>query len=170
MRCFVAAWPDESAHLALAGLSEDIRRRIEHRRVTHVDDLHLTLAFIGDLSGDDAFAVAQAAARLRFKPFEWELDTLGFFEQAGVVWAGADIRNETGKPLLKLADRLRRVLNQMNVEYDRRPLAPHVTLLRGVKRFDMKHIAPPIPWRIDSIALYRSAGDRSGSRYSRVLR
>ncbi len=170
MRCFIAAWPDESAHLALAALSEDVRQRIEHRRITHVDDLHLTLAFIGDLSDDDALPVAQAAARLRFKPFEWQLDTLGFFEQAGVVWAGANMRDETHKPLLKLADRLRKVLNQMSIEHDRRPLAPHVTLLRGVRRFDMEHIAPPINWRIDSIALYRSAGSRSGSRYSRLLR
>lgn len=128
-----------------------------------VDDLHLTLTFIGELADDDAFTLADAVARLRFKPFDWRFDTLGFFKQAGVVWVGVESSNEAAKPLLKLADRLRRTLDRMNVDYDRRPLAPHVTLLRGVRRFNTEHIAP-LPWRIDSIALYRSAG----GHYSRV--
>lgn len=170
MRCFIAAWPDASTRLALAALSDDVRPRIQHQRATRVDDLHLTLAFIGELADAAVVAVADAAAGLRFEPLDWRLDTLGFFEQAGVVWAGTDVSNETSKPLLALARRLRLILDQMGVTYDRRPLSPHLTLLRGVRRFDAEHTTPPIVWRIDSIALYRSAGDRSGSRYSRVLR
>ena len=165
MRCFVAAWPDEPTRLALASLSDDVRQRIEHRRVTHVGDLHLTLAFIGDLADEVAFDVADSVAKLRFKPFAWQLDTLGFFEEAGVVWVGATV--ETVRPLAELADRVRALLDQMHVAYDRRPLAPHVTLLRGVKRFAAETVAP-ILWRIESIALYRSAPARQASRYVRV--
>lgn len=166
MRCFVAVWPDESTRLALAALSDDVRQRIEHRRVTSVDNFHLTLAFIGNLADDDAFALAAAVAKLRFKSFDWQLDTLGFFKQAGVVWVGAKSSNKAAQPLLKIADRLRHVLDQMTVDYDRRPLAPHVTLLRGVRRFDAENMVPPLIWRVDSLALYRSAG----GHYSRVVR
>jgi len=165
MRCFVAAWPDEPTRLALASLSDDVRQRVEHRRVARADDLHLTLAFIGDLADEVAFDVADSVAKLRFKPFAWQLDTLGFFEEAGVVWVGATV--ETVRPLTDLADRIRALLDQMNVAYDRKPLAPHVTLLRGVKRFAAQKVAPTL-WRIESIALYRSAPARQASRYVRV--
>ena len=165
MRCFVAAWPDEPTRLALASLSDDVRQRNEHRRVARADDLHLTLAFIGDLADEVAFDVADSIAKLRFKPFAWQLDTLGFFEEAGVVWVGATV--ETVRPLADLADRIRALLDQMNVAYDRKPLAPHVTLLRGVKRFAAQKVAPTL-WRIESIALYRSAPARQASRYVRV--
>lgn len=168
MRCFIAAWPDESTRLALTALSEDVRRRVEHRRATSIDDLHLTLAFIGELADDDAFTLAEAITKLHFEPFDWRFDTLGFFQQAGVMWVGIESGSEAARPLLNLTDRLRRLLNQMNIDYDRRPLAPHVTLLRGVQRFDLEHVAP-IAWRISSIALYRSGGG-AGSRYQRVER
>jgi len=165
MRCFVAAWPDEPTRLALASLSDDVRQRIEHRRVARADDLHLTLAFIGDLADEVAFDVADSVAKLRFKPFTWQLDILGFFEEAGVVWVGAT--DATVRPLADLADRVRALLDEMHVAYDRRPLAPHVTLLRGVKGFAAETVAP-ILWRIESIALYRSAPARQASRYVRV--
>jgi 2'-5' RNA ligase len=127
--------------------------------------LHLTLAFIGDLADEVAFDVADSVAKLRFKPFAWQLDTLGFFEEAGVVWVGAT--DATVRPLADLADRVRALLDEMHVAYDRKPLAPHVTLLRGVKRFAAQKVAPTL-WRIESIALYRSAPARQASRYVRV--
>lgn len=165
MRCFIAAWPDEPTRLALASLSDNVRQRIEHRRVTCIDNFHLTLAFIGDLADEVAFDLATSVAKLRFKPFAWQPDKLGFFEEAGVVWVGTS--DKTMKPLAELAERVRALLDQMNVAYDRRPLAPHVTLLRGVKRFAAERVTP-ILWRIESIALYRSAPARQTPRYVRV--
>ena len=166
MRCFIAAWPDAPTRLALAALSDSVRQRVVHRRATRFEDLHLTLAFIGELTDDDARAVAGATARMQSAAFDWQLDRLGFFAQAGVVWAGAV--DQANGPLLELGDRTRRLLDQMAVEFDRRALTPHVTLLRGVTQFDAEAITPPILWRVDAVALYRSGGDRSGARYSRV--
>ena len=88
MRCFIAAWPDEPTRLALSSASDDVRQRVEHRRVSRLDDLHLTLAFIGELADNVALDLSDAIAKLRFKPFTWQLDTLGFFKDAGVVWIG----------------------------------------------------------------------------------
>lgn len=166
MRCFIAVWPDPPTRVALATVANDVRQRVAHRRATRIDDLHLTLAFIGDLGDEDALAVADAIAKLRFRPFAWRLDTLGFFDQAGVVWVGAG--RKPVNPLVALADRARAVLDRFDLDYDRRPLAPHVTLLRGVRRFDVERIAP-IAWRIDSLALYRSAPAGHAARYARLV-
>lgn len=166
MRCFIAAWPDEPTRIALSLLSDDVRQHAEHRSVSRPDDLHLTLAFIGELADDVAFDLSHAIAKLTFKPFALQLDTLGFFREAGVVWIGA---NETPQPLADLADRARALLDQMSVAYDRRPLVPHLTLLRGVKSFATQKIAPT-RWRIASISLCRSDPTPRASRYVRVER
>ncbi len=166
MRCFVAAWPDPPTRVALAAVLEDVRQRVAHRRATRIDDLHLTLAFIGNLSDEDALAVSHALAKVRCRPFNWRLDTLGFFDQAGVVWVGA--ARKPVKPLVALADRARAALNRLEIDFDRRPLAPHVTLLRGVRQFDVEQVMP-ITWRIDSIALYRSAPIGDAARYVRIV-
>jgi 2'-5' RNA ligase len=167
MRCFIAAWPDQPTRLALSSVLDDVSRRVEHRRVSRVDDLHLTLAFIGELADDIAFDLSDAIGNLRFRPFTWHLDTLGFFQDAGVVWIGSLL--ETSKPLATLAGRVRAILDPMSIAHDERPLAPHVTLLRGVKNFVAEKTAP-IGWRMDSIALYRSAPARQASQYARVER
>ena len=159
--------PTSPTRVALASLSDDIRQRIDHRRATRADDLHLTLAFIGDLNDNLAFDLADAITHLRVEPIAFHLDSLGFFEEAGVVWVGA--ATETTKPLAALADRVRAKLDKFDVAYDHRPLAPHITLLRGVKAFTSEEIRP-ILWRVESIALYRSAPAGNASRYARVLR
>jgi 2'-5' RNA ligase len=165
MRCFIAAWPDEPTRLALSSVSDDVRRRVKHRRASRFEDLHLTLAFIGDIAADVAFDLSAAIKKLRFKPFAWRPDTLGFFRDAGVVWIGTV--DEPAKPLATLLDRVRALLDDKGVLYDKRPLAPHITLLRGVDRFVAEKV-PPIHWRIESIALYRSDPARRVSSYVRV--
>ena len=165
MRCFIAAWPDEPTRIVLRSLSDDVRHRTEHRRVSRPDDLHLTLAFIGNLADDVGFDLSASIAKLTFRPFAVQLDTLGFFKDAGVVWIGS----ETTRPLATLASRVRALLDRMGVAHDRRPLAPHVTLLRGVRNFVAEKVTP-IRWRIDSIELYRSTPGSYASQYARVQR
>ena len=167
MRCFVAAWPGQATRVALGALSDELRRQVKHRRATDIDNLHLTLAFIGSLPEAAAAAVADAVEELDFKPIKWRIDRLGFFRDAGVVWAGAD--RTSNAALTSLADRARRLLDELDVDYDRKPFAPHVTLLRGVDHFTSTSLGAPIDWRVDNVALYRSSGGRSGSKYSRVL-
>lgn len=167
MRCFLAAWPDAPTRLALGAVLDDVRLRIAHRRAARVEDLHLTLAFIGDLDDEDAKLIARTVALTPLKAFDLQLDRLGFFREAGVLWAGTG--DAGSAPLLELGNRARGLLDQMNVDYDRRALKPHVTLLRGVRQFDCEKILAPICWRLDAIALYRSGGDRSVARYSRVV-
>ena len=59
-------WPDEPTRIALSSLSDHVRQRVEHRRVSRPDDLHLTLSFIGDLAKDVALDLSDAIAKLRF--------------------------------------------------------------------------------------------------------
>ena len=165
MRCFVAAWPDDAVREACDRLIAAVRPLAEHGRVMRPDNLHLTLAFIGDLPDEAGTRVAAACAALPPPACEWNLDTLGYFARPRVLWAGGPLTVELGA----IADGARAVLDRLGVGYDRKPFVPHVTLLRDVRRFrGPQQIDPPIPWPIRRIGLYRSGRDDKGARYFRI--
>jgi 2'-5' RNA ligase len=168
MRCFVALWPDDAARERLAAVAREQQRRFPRARAMRPENLHLTLAFIGEL---DAARAAQIAAELDALPFEsfaWTLDAVGAFERARVLWAaGPDCA-----PLAALAQRVRTLLNELHVAYDRKPFVAHVTLLRDLTREESRRaagpIAPPIVWHADRPQLLQSAQREGCLRYERV--
>jgi RNA 2',3'-cyclic 3'-phosphodiesterase len=165
MRCFLAAWPDESVRGRCAELTEALRAHTDHGRVMRAENLHLTLAFIGDLPDEAGARVAAACAQMPPLSCDWQLDAIGFFARSRVLWAGGAATPDLGA----IADGARALLDGLRVAYDRKPFVPHVTLLRDVRRFDgPRDLAPPIPWPVREIALYRSGRDDKGARYFRV--
>lgn len=171
MRCFVALWPDAAARTRLDALAERLHAAFPRARRMQARNLHLTLAFIGEL--DEARAVELAAA-VSAAPADssgtpdWALTETGAFERARVLWAG-------GAPpaaLTDLAGRVRALLDAQGIRYDRKPFVPHVTLLRDLPRgaaaLAASAIEPPIRWPLGPAVLLRSDPDREGSRYVEV--
>jgi 2'-5' RNA ligase len=165
MRCFLAAWPDAAARERCRALTESLRPQVGHGRVMRAENLHLTLAFIGDLPDALGARVASECATLPAADCDWALTEIGFFARPRVLWAGGAVSPQ----LEAIAAGARALLDRMKVPYDRKPFVPHVTLLRDVRSFDgPRSIEPPIAWPIRSVALYRSGRDDSGARYFRV--
>jgi 2'-5' RNA ligase len=165
MRCFLAAWPDAAARQRCGDLTESLRPHADHGRVMRPENLHLTLAFIGDLPDAMGANVAAACAALPPLACDWQLTEIGFFARPRVLWAGGPLT----PALAEIASRARALLDATQVAYDRKPFVPHVTLLRDVRRFDgPREIAPPIEWPIREVALFRSGRDERGARYFRV--
>ncbi|MCK6429025.1 MAG: hypothetical protein L6Q72_08010 [Burkholderiaceae bacterium] len=125
MRCFVALWPDDAARERLAAVAREQQRRFPRARAMRAENLHLTLAFIGEL-------------------------------------------DETA-----LAQRVRALLDELRVRYDRKPFVAHVTLLRDLTRDDARRaaapIAPPVVWRADRPQLLQSAQREGRLRYERFV-
>jgi 2'-5' RNA ligase len=156
MRCFVGLWPDAEAADRLAALAATLGRDYPHARRIARDNLHLTLAFIGDLADADAQRVALRLRALDVPPFAWTVDQVGSFAGPRVAWAGG----LAPPPLQALVEAVRAVLNEEQVRFDRRPFVPHVTLLRHLPRAAptlARAIAPPILWRCSAPLLLRSA-------------
>lgn len=168
MRCFVALWPDDAARGRLDALAHALHERWPHTRRMRRPNLHLTLAFIGELDEDRASNVAAQLAVLAVEPFAWTLEATGAFDGARVLWAGgaADVRLDA------LAARVRALLDGLRVHYDRKPFAAHVTLLRNLRRADAAGasaaIEPPIAWQVGQPVLVRSITDDAGTRYVTV--
>ena len=157
-RSFVALYPDAAARERLHALATELAREAIRARLTIPADLHLTLAFIGELDARAAQRVAAMLAALDVAPFDWTLDRVGSFGAAKVVWAGGapDPRLQT------LAQRVRAGLDALGLAYDTRPLVAHVTLLRGTLQAQPaeRAIAPPIHSTAGRPVLLRS--DASG--------
>lgn len=165
MRCFIAAWPDAAARQRCAELTQALQPHAEHGRVMRPENLHLTLAFIGDLADERGAELAARCAALPPALHDWELNEVGFFARPRVLWAGGPLTPE----LADIVARARGLLDGMKIGYDRKPFVPHVTLLRDVRRYaGPAGISPPIAWPIRGMALYRSGRDEAGARYVRV--
>lgn len=162
-RRFFALWPDAPARAALAHLAADIVRNADGRAPTEAN-LHLTLAFVGDVAPDrqDALRAAGNDAAAGIAPFTLVLDRLGGFRDAGIAWIGTA---EAPPGLTDLALRLARGLAAGGFAVDRRAYAPHLTLAR-------KCLAPPrampaarIAWEVRELTLVASVLRRGGPEY-----
>jgi 2'-5' RNA ligase len=170
-RCFAACWPDEATRSRLdraAALAHALHPRA--RRVRR-DNLHLTLAFIGELPEAGARQAAQALRGIELEPFAWTLDHIGRFERARVLWASGPAQPH----LAQLAERVRGLLRDLQIDFDRKPFAAHVTLLRDLppgRAPGADERVEPIEafaWPIHAALLLVSERDARGATLYRVL-
>ena len=131
MRLFFALQLPESVKERLA----PFLRATEGVSFTRVEQLHFTLAFLGETEKlEDAIAAAQAVADL--PQFELAIEGRGAFPSLGrprVLWLGV---SEGKTPLCELADKLCTALRQSGFKLDDRPFKPHLTIGRVKPRGD----------------------------------
>lgn len=140
-------------------------------RVMPACDLHITLAFIGELP-DAALeplamslrqALVQACPQTPASHDAIVLDRIGSFRGVNLTWLGP---SAVPAWLTTVADAVRAGLDEAGVPFDRKPLRPHVTLMRGVRLPAAERAAITVHgWRV---ALVRSATDnvpRTAGRY-----
>ena len=164
VRCFVALQPDQDALERLDRLAREEHARVPTARRMRRENLHLTLAFIGALDAGRAREVAARLAAGPPAPFDWSLAAVGAFAGARVLWVGgADVQLDA------LAARVRALLDELDVRFDRKPFVAHVTLLRDVPRdaarVAARRIEPPIRWHAGAPVLLESRNDSNGVRY-----
>ena len=93
------------------------------------DQLHLTLAFIGDVGVRDAQDIALELSRIDMVPFELALMGVGFFgkpRQPKALWAGV----QDPAPVRHLHEKVSVNLDRIGIQLDQRRFLPHVTLAR----------------------------------------
>ena len=137
-----------------------------------IDQLHVTLRFIGEVDGIAADDIAEALEDIDGREFELELKGVGNFEKGPsptVLWVGV-----AGKaPLQRLHEKIDRRLALMGLAPETRKYHPHVTLarLKGAYRdrvaaYLAHHgdfAATPVP--IAEFHLYSSHRGQNGAVY-----
>lgn len=163
-RIFFALWPEPEIRQRLAAVQRQLDIPGRPGRAVRVDGLHLTLAFVGDVTSARVDCCRSAAGSVRCEPFALKLDTLDCFQRARVAWIGPSGAPE---PLLDLFGRLNEALSCVcDFTPEEIPYRPHVTLMRGVYGLPPVELAAPVEWTVRRFCLLES---RTGMAYE-VLR
>lgn len=166
-RLFVAIRPPAPVREALLAATGGIERA----RWQDDDQLHLTLAFVGETGGAQADELAEALADVESAAFEAEVAGVGHFEHEGAptaVWA----RVPPSEPLTQLQRRVTRACRRAGLATEKRAYHPHITLAR------LPRSAGPIgewlkshgtlraqPWDVTGFSLYESHLLSDGALY-----
>jgi 2'-5' RNA ligase len=144
-----------------------------------VENLHLTLVFLGEQPDAVLEAVHEGCAALRLPAFDLHLSGIGLHggDRPTSVHAGA----VTSEPLMRLQRKLATVARRAGADLPARRFAPHVTLgrfrpppveerLRLERAVAMQGGFRAGPAAVTDFVLYRSTLARGGSRYDVLAR
>jgi 2'-5' RNA ligase len=163
-RTFIALELNEALQRFLGEIISQISQELPDLRWVDPQGIHITLAFLGELSDEQLVKVidsAEGAAR-KAAPFEYRLTRLGIFgspQQPRVIWMGVEdlpSGKVQGSPLQLVHRVLSRELELRGFEVEKRPFSPHLTLAR-IKQ----PLSPDGQQRLQRILHSRLAGSSS---------
>ena len=163
MRLFIAIALPEEIRKTLVKTQDYLQRHGVRGRYTPAENLHMTLAFIGE--APDPEPVLDVLDGIAFGPFPIVLDGAGIFGSR-ILWAGI----RPSDPLEKLVKHLRRGLAEAGIPYDRANFTPHITLLRDLrteKGLPEIHV-PGSTMTVDHMTLFRSDRGKNGMIYTEI--
>lgn len=160
MRLFIAILLSEEMKKALTDAQQAMVDRGVRGRYSPEENLHLTLAFIGDYP--DAQPVLDALNTVSFRPFDLSLEGIGCF--GDLWWAGL----KDSLPLAAVARRVRRALAESEIPFDRKRFSPHITLIRCASKDAAGIRVAPVGMRVQRLSLMRSDRGRNGMLYTEL--
>lgn len=161
MRLFFALWPDEEVRAQLAHWSRELHAACGGRP-TRLENLHVTLAFLGSVEDTCVEEVERAAGEVIPRGISLVLNRPGYWKHNRIAWAGA---SAVPGQLDAMVAELRNALTRSNIGFDAKPFVSHVTLLRDAREPRAMPALDPIRWNLEGFALVRSVPLPRGSRY-----
>jgi 2'-5' RNA ligase len=131
MRLFIAILLDEPVKDALCQVRDRLRAAAESGRMTRRENLHLTLAFLGEVPPSRIQAIRRCMEAAAGPAFDLELRGVGRFRRDGgdIWWMGAALP----PALLDLSRGLNAGLRDAGFPLEDRELRPHLTLGREIR-------------------------------------
>ena len=125
MRLFVAIHFSKEVKSVLLTAIDELKKQTVSGNFTSPDNLHLTLAFIGE--SDRVSAIRAAIDRCAVPRFDMTVSGSGHF--GNLYWIGI----ENNPKLKALAENLQKDLRQSGFDIEDRAFKPHITLARQVE-------------------------------------
>jgi len=150
VRLFFALWPGADLQTRLAAWAKQAAGR---GRAMRRENIHLTLAFLGDTEASLVPDLIALAAGVRYAPIRLPLDRIGYWKHNRIIWCGA----EQDPPALSgLVSELRARLDSGGIAYDHKPFVSHLTLVRNAAGLDAAPAWVPLLWELADFALVTS--------------
>ena len=150
VRLFFALWPPSELQGKLAAWAKQAAGK---GRAMRRENLHITLAFLGDTDAALVPQLIALAAGVRFDPVRLPLDRVAYWKHNRIIWCGA---SEEPQALATLVEDLRVRLSAAGVRYDPKPFVSHVTLVRDVAGLPASPVWIPLVWEAVDFALVSS--------------
>jgi 2'-5' RNA ligase len=160
-RLFFALWPTDRVRQSIVETLSSISPAVKGR-VMKPENIHITLHFIGQVAEPVKDCLHAAAQSVRAETFQLNLDSFGHFKKARIFWVGCQ---QVPDQLIHLHSDLGAAIAPCGYQPDRRPYAPHLTLLRKSVSPVSPQINFTIPWRIDHFVLVESVTHQEGVEY-----
>jgi 2'-5' RNA ligase len=157
-RVFFALWPDDATRSRISRATRDAVR-VSGGRPIAKDRLHLTIAFLGELTGA-GLDVARRVPPISVGAFELTLDTLGIWPDSKILWLAPSTPPDV---LGDLEAQLWDGLIEHGFQGEDRVYRPHVTLARRAR--PVEAIVEPIRWMVQDLALVESFPDGRNVHY-----
>ena len=169
MRLFVAVNFDDITKNRLLAIQGRIRAQSLKGNFSRLENLHLTLVFLGEISGSlvpEIYAIVKSAvASTGIRAFSVNLCRTGCFRHAGkeLWWIAPDGNpegNSAGEAgaLFAIRQEIGKSLDEAGIPFDRRPFKAHITLGREIKPSSpIKLPDEVIPVQVKRISLMQSA-------------
>ena len=135
-----------------------------------LDQLHLTVRFIGEVDGALFLDIRNTLEEVSISPFDIQLKGVGHFPPRGaprVIWVGL----EKSEPMQLLRKKIDGALLKIGLEPEGRKFSPHITLAR-LKNTPLQKVADFLsgnglfsqePFQIDDFKLYSSTLNPKGA-------
>ncbi len=166
-RLFFALWPDQPMRKALSTAVHETMTAVRAGRPVPVENLHVTLAFLGGVPEASMAALVEVARdlSLRAQPVIVTLDRIDYWRRAQILCAAAS-REPAGAAAI--AEGLKSALSAGGFRPDLKPFRAHVTLARQVRRAPPAAGMPAVTWSFEEFVLIESRTLPEGSSYSVV--
>ena len=135
-----------------------------------LDQLHLTVRFIGDVDGALFHDIKNTLEEVNIPPFDLQLKGVGHFPPRGtprVIWVGL----KKSEPIQLFRKKIDTALFKIGLEPERRKFSPHITLAR-LKNSPIQKVANFLsgnglfsqePFQVDDFKLYSSTLTSKGA-------
>lgn len=161
MRVFISIPLSDDVKNAAMRVMEDMKRSRARGSYVAPENLHLTLAFIGET--DDITVIEEALDQVIFKPFTIETEGFGHF--GNLFWIG--LKESAG--LRGLAAEVRKRLSESGIPFDRKSFKAHITLARRVYAPNrIKVRMPQAKMEVRSFSLMRSDRIKGRMKYTEL--
>jgi 2'-5' RNA ligase len=169
MRLFIAIPLAPAVVAELAALTDRLKSPEDGLRWSAEAGWHITLQFLGSTAPQQFDCVAAGLRQIRYAPFEIQLEPPGFFDRAGVFFAGVRLSAE----LTGLQERVVAATTPCGFVSEDRRYQPHITLARdkggrqGLRKLKGRIAGVPAfsSFVAGEFLLYESFPGPGGSRY-----
>jgi len=163
-RLFFALWPTPEDCEELLRRGKPWLSKANGRAVSR-ENLHITLAFLGNVNGEQQDCLADYVAQIDIPSFTLCLEQLAYWPKPQVVWAGPV---HTPEAFGALARAIKTGAQTCGLSPDMRAAMAHLTLKRKVTRAAPMQTITPLCWQVTRFYLVKSTTYASGPVYERV--